>query len=68
MINTSFGKGWRTVAVNIITLVVVCLGALTGQITDPNTLRYIAIALAIGNTVLRFLTDTPVGGEKGPGA
>ena len=60
MINTSFGKGYRTLAINILSLLVVVLGGLTGQITDPVTLRYIAMALAAVNLVLRWLTDGPV--------
>ena len=60
MINTSFGKGFRTLFVNILSLLVLVLGGLTGQITDPETLRYIAVALAVVNVVLRFLTDGPV--------
>ena len=60
MINTSFGKGYRTLAVNILSFLVLILGGLTGQITDPETVRYIAVALAIVNIVLRFLTDGPV--------
>lgn len=60
MINTSFGKGFRTLFVNILSLLVLVLGGLTGQITDPETLRYIAVALAVVNVVLRFLADGPV--------
>jgi hypothetical protein len=60
MINTSFGKGYRTLAINILSLLVLVLGGLTGQITDPNTLRYFAIALTVANVVLRWLTDGPV--------
>ena len=66
MINTSFGKGYRTLAINILSLLVVVLGGLTGQITDPVTLRYIAMALAAVNLVLRWLTDGPVP-SKGEG-
>ena len=67
MSNTSFGKGYRTLAINILSLLVVVLGGLTGQITDPVTLRYIAMALAAVNLVLRWLTDGPVP-SKGGGA
>lgn len=59
--NTEYLKGYRTVAANILSLIVVVLGALTGQITDPGTLQIIAAALAVGNVLLRFLTTTPVG-------
>lgn len=63
--NTDLFRGYRTVAVNVITLVILCLGGLTGQITDAETLRYIAIGLTVLNVILRYLTNTPVG--KGPG-
>lgn len=53
-------KGYKTLIVNVLTLVIVVGGALTGQITDPTTLRYIAIVLAGANVVLRFVTDSPV--------
>lgn len=59
-------KGYKTLIVNVLTLVIVVGGALTGQITDANTLRYIAIGLTVANTILRFITTTPVG--KGTGA
>lgn len=58
-------RGYRTVAINVVTLVVLVATALTGQITDPVTLRYIAGGLAVGNVILRFLTTTPVGGNTG---
>ena len=54
-------RGFRTVAINLITLVILALTGLTGQITDADTLRYIAIGLTIANVGLRFLTTTPVG-------
>lgn len=53
-------KGWRTLAVNIATLVVLLGGALTGTIEDADTLRYIAIGLTVANVVLRWLTTGPV--------
>ncbi|MBA2708326.1 MAG: hypothetical protein H0U59_11050 [Gemmatimonadaceae bacterium] len=53
--------GYKTLTVNILTLLIVLLGGLTGQITDPTTLRYIAIGLTVANVILRFLTRTPVG-------
>lgn len=62
--NTDLFRGYRTIVVNVITLVVLCLTGLTGQITDPETLRYIAIGLTVLNVVLRYLTNTPVGKDK----
>lgn len=53
-------KGWRTIALNIITLAVLLIGGLTGQITDAETLRWMGIALTVLNIVLRWLTDGPV--------
>lgn len=58
-------KGWRTIAINVITLAVLLVGGLTGQITDPVTLRYMAIALTVLNIVLRWLTTGPVALKSG---
>ena len=63
----SFLKGWRTLSLNIITLAVLLIGGLTGQITDPETLRYMAIALTVLNIILRWLTDGPVALKSGGG-
>lgn len=57
----NFGRGWRTLAINLITLAVLLLTALTGQLTDPAILRGVAIGLTVANVLLRFLTDTKVG-------
>lgn len=54
-------KGFRTVAFNLISLVVLGATALTGQITDAKWLTGLGIVVMLGNLVLRFLTDTPVG-------
>lgn len=59
-------KGWRTLAINAISLLVLLLGALTGTVTDETTLQVIAIALAAGNLILRLLTTTPAG-QSGSG-
>jgi hypothetical protein len=61
-------KGWRTIALNVITLAVLLVGGLTGQITDPVTLRYMGITLTVLNIVLRWLTDGPVALKSGGGA
>lgn len=61
-------KGWRTIALNVITLAVLLIGGLTGQITDPVTLRYMGIALTVLNIVLRWLTTGPVALKSGGGA
>lgn len=53
-------KGWRTLVFNILTLLALLLGGLTGQITDADTLRYIGIAMAVVNILLRWVTDGPV--------
>lgn len=53
-------KGWKTVSVNIATLIIVAGGALTGQITDGRTLAIIASVVAIANIMLRILTNTAV--------
>ena len=58
-------KGYRTVLINVITLAVLIIGGLTGQITDPVVLRWMAIGLTIGNIILRFLTTGAVGTKLG---
>ena len=61
-------KGYRTVLINVITLAVLLVGGLTGEITDPVTLRYMAIALTVLNIILRWLTTGPVALNSGGGA
>ena len=61
-------RGYRTVFINVITLAVLIIGGLSGQITDPTTLRYMAIALTVGNVILRYLTTGSVGAKLGGGA
>lgn len=61
-------KGYRTVLINVITLAVLLVGGLTGEITDPVTLRYMAIALTVLNIILRWLTSGPVAFKSGGGA
>lgn len=63
MINVT---GYRTLAANIIMFLVLVATSLTGQITDADTLRYIAIAITVGNVALRFLTNGPVGKAEKP--
>ena len=53
--------GYKTLAVNIITLAVLLLTSLTGTVTDAGTLQIIIGALAVLNVILRFLTNGPVG-------
>ncbi len=53
-------RGWKTLLFNIATLVVLLGGALTGQIENADTLRYIAIGLTVANVILRWLTTGPV--------
>ena len=59
--NKDYLKGRRTLIINALTAAVVILGGMSGQITDPDTLRIIAVVLAAANFGLRFLTTTPVG-------
>lgn len=58
-------KGYRTIIVNAALFIVLLASALTGQIEDPEALRWIAIGTTVANVVLRFLTSTAVG--KGTG-
>ena len=53
--------GYKTILVNALTLALLLLTGLTGQITDPVTLRYVAIGITVVNVGLRFLTNGPVG-------
>ena len=53
-------KGWKTLVFNIVTLVVTITGALTGTITDPDTLRAIIFVQGAANLILRLLTDSAV--------
>ena len=63
----NFMKGYKTVSINIITLAVLLIGGLTGQITDPETLRYMGIALTVLNIILRWISDGPVAMRNGDG-
>ena len=36
-------------------------GALSGQIENPETLRYIAIGVTVANVILRFFTNSAAG-------
>ena len=58
----SFGKGWRTIAMNVISGLVVMLGwdQLT-QWVDPQVIAGILVML---NLILRWLTTTPVGNPQ----
>ena len=58
-------RGYRTVCINVLTLAVLIIGGLTGQITDPVVLRWMAIGLTVGNIILRFLTTGSVGSKLG---
>lgn len=55
-------QGYKTIIFNIATIVILLGGALTGTITDPTTLRVMAVAMAVANVALRFVTTSPVGG------
>lgn len=54
-------KGYRTLIINGLTAVATIGALLTGQVSDPETLKAIILVVAVANAVLRFLTDTPVG-------
>ena len=58
-------KGYRTLLLNVVGALVLVLGGLTGTVTDPDTLRYIGVALVVLNTVMRIVTTTPVGQSSG---
>jgi len=54
-------KGYRTLILNVLTFVVVAGGAMTGQVENPETLRWIAILVTIANVGMRMLTTGKVG-------
>lgn len=54
-------KGFRTLALNVAFFVVMLGGAFTGQITDPDTLRWMLAVQTVANVVIRFFTTTAVG-------
>jgi len=56
----TFLAGYKTLALNIATFIILLGGAFSGTITDTLTLQIIAIAMTVANVVLRFLTSTPV--------
>lgn len=56
-------KGYRTLAFNVGAAVFGVLMTTDWlSLTDPKTAGWVVGALGVGNTVLRFLTDGPVGG------
>jgi hypothetical protein len=62
---TNFLKGYRTVLFSIATILV-SLAELTDivSIATPEYLPLLLLLVGIGNLLLRFITDTPVGGYK----
>ena len=54
-------KGYRTLILNVLTFVVLAGGSLTGQIENPETLRWIAILVTLANVGMRMLTTGKVG-------
>lgn len=61
MSSPTFLKGYRSLILNFATLVVIAGGALTGQVTDGQTVAIIGSVVAVANLVLRLLTDTAAG-------
>jgi len=60
-------KGYRTMAVAAITIILGALNAATGVVTDPTVLSSIAAVIGVITFILRQLTDTPAG-SNGSGA
>lgn len=61
-------KGFRTIALNLAAAVVgVLMSTDWLNIADPQTAGLIVGGLGLSNTVLRFLTDGPVGGSRSGG-
>ena len=58
----SFGKGWRTIIVNVLTGLTLLLGwDFFATIVDP---KIIAEAIVVINLILRWITTTPVGNPQ----
>ena len=57
-------KGYRTIAVGILTIVVAVIASLptTFEVTDPSVLKVMLGVSGVLTIVLRYLTNTPVGG------
>jgi hypothetical protein len=58
-------KGYRTITLNVLAAMV---GALMttdwGAVADAHTAGVVVGGLGLANTVLRFFTDGPVGGDR----
>ena len=52
-------KGWRTIAFNVVSGLIALAQTATGKNVIPE--EYLALAVVVGNVVLRILTTTPVG-------
>ena len=58
----SLGKGWRTIAANVLGGLLILLGwDFLTQFVDP---KIIAEAIVVINLILRWLTTTPVGNPQ----
>ena len=53
-------KGWRTLLFNGATLALLVVTGLSGSIENPETIRWLAIAVVVINAVLRWVTTGPV--------
>jgi hypothetical protein len=59
-------KGYRTMAVNVLTIISLCLGViLAGDVRDidPRLLAAALMASTVVNMLLRTITTTPFGGR-----
>ena len=59
-------KGYRTVLVGVLTIAVAVVASLptTFEVTDPSVLKVMLGVSGVLTIVLRYLTNTPVGGSQ----
>jgi hypothetical protein len=58
-------KGWKTVLFNLAAAIMPVLEASGADLgLQGNNLAYYALAVTVGNIVLRFFTTTPIGKTK----
>lgn len=54
-------KGYRTLAINILTVAATAVALLTNNLNDPDQLKLAIMVLGGINFLLRLISNTPVG-------
>ena len=59
-------KGYRTIAVGVLTIAVAVIASLptTFEVTDPSVLKVMLGVSGVLTIILRYITNTPVGGSQ----